>query len=102
MEEVLFRAEEARSGSSSYNLACLYAYQGKHQEARIWLEKLPELAQQELERSVMALSDSCDIPPMLPPASFLLEDPDLAPIREETWFRDIVAHLLHLESDRPQ
>jgi tetratricopeptide (TPR) repeat protein/NAD-dependent SIR2 family protein deacetylase len=65
-------AEASRPGSAAYNLVCSSALLGRPDEARRWLEASIAFA-------------------VLPPAEELEHDADLDSVRDESWFRDLVA-----------
>ncbi len=69
--EKLVQAEVGYPGRSSYNLGCLSAIAGNEVECRQWLEKGAEMNS-------------------LPKLEFMMEDPDLEPVRDAEWFERIV------------
>jgi len=71
-EEKCRKADALVPGHGSYNLACVYAGRNDAENCRLWL-----LRSKEHNR--------------LPARDHVLSDPDLAPFRDETWFREIVA-----------
>lgn len=68
----LLRAEILWGKAAAYNLACACALEGDTDGCRTWLER----AKTELH---------------LPPAAQLRTDPDLAPVRGEPWFAELLA-----------
>jgi tetratricopeptide (TPR) repeat protein len=70
----LFEKGEALNPDKVYNLACLAAITGAFDESRQRLEH-------------------CKVKGTLPPKTHLLEDPDLEPIRDLDWFKDLIADL---------
>jgi hypothetical protein len=68
---VLIAAEAQGARAAGYNLACLCALDGDPEGCRMWLER-------------------CKQKRRLPSADQLLADPDLASVRGETWFAELV------------
>jgi Tfp pilus assembly protein PilF len=71
-EQKFLGAEALEPGKASYDLACLHALRGNGDEARRWLERSKELG-------------------TLPTPEKLAADTDLDGIRDEEWFKDLVA-----------
>ena len=69
-EEKCLKAESIKSGSSAYNLACIYALKGNKDECRKWL-----LVGQEADT--------------LEPRERAMKDKDLESVRNEAWFKEI-------------
>jgi len=68
----LSRQEEIKPGAGAYDLACLSTRRGQLADARSWLEKAETHGK-------------------LPTAEHVKSDTDLDPLRDEQWFRDLVA-----------
>jgi tetratricopeptide (TPR) repeat protein len=69
-EEKLLKAESIKTGSGSYNLACVYALRGDKETCKQWLE----IAQKAGE---------------LPTRKHAMEDEDLEIVRDEEWFKKL-------------
>ena len=69
--EKLLGAEAITAGRGAYNLACLSALEGDADECRQWL-------------------DVCKRTGRLPSKENMLADPDLASVRGEPWFLDLL------------
>jgi hypothetical protein len=70
--EALLCAERLGAKAAAYNLACGAALAGDHGGCRMWLER-------------------CRQGEQLPPGEQLRADPDLAPMRGESWFAALLA-----------
>ena len=66
------KAEEIRTGSAAYNLACVAARRGDAASCQEWLQRSREKG-------------------TLPDRQHLIADPDLASVRDQPWFRTFLA-----------
>jgi len=69
--QVLLRAEDLWGKAAAYNLACACALEGDHEGCRTWLER-------------------AKVEGHLPPAAQVRADPDLAAVRREPWFTELL------------
>jgi Tfp pilus assembly protein PilF len=80
--EKLLKAEEGRSGSGAYNLACISALMGSEEECRRWLLVARKAG-------------------TLPSADHLRRDPDLLSVRSLPWFADFLQAESPSDSEGP-
>ena len=73
-EEKLIAAEQLQHGAGAYDLACLAAIRGHSETCQQWLEQARAAG-------------------TLPPPKHLADDTDLASVRNEPWFRKLMASL---------
>ena len=71
-EQILRRGEAIKSGSSSYNLACLYAIREDEAQTLEWLENAQKHGK-------------------LPDRAHLIDDPDLSKVRDTPWFQEFLS-----------
>jgi hypothetical protein len=69
--EKLLAAEQLRAGAAAYNLACVAALRGDRENCRQWLERSRAAGK-------------------LPPRQHLMADSDLASVRNDPWFTELL------------